>query len=328
MWEAVQARLALLELWSTRRLPRRRGQREVWEWLAELSWTRTGTRRGELRLDPAHVGHVERLLGEVWPGWEAASNALVVAALPPTPKGWSALEDQRRAETVGDVPERLNQRTAVAQVAGHSKATLTPARRAALGEVEVTRDGSVRLRPPAGLMVRRGALSLHGEHVAAVLGEVAITDRAFRDGVELEGPIRALWLVENLGAFQDVVAPDGWLVAHVAGWDTATVARLLRKLARVPAVHFGDLDPNGLRIFRHLREIRPDLRWLVPEFWAEWMPERAQAGAWPETLDLEGVPPLVRRLAAGGWWLEQEAIVLDPRLEAAAEGMLEGNGGH
>lgn len=317
MWERVEDRLALLELLSTARLPRRRSQQDAWTLLAEQDWTRTATRRDELVLDERHRGSIGAVLDRVWPDWREVDRALADSGRPPTPKGWEALRDAERAAQLGALPDRLNRRTAAAAVAPHSKATLTPARLAALGEAELTRDGSVRLRPPAGLILRRGDHALDAAHVASILGEVAISERAFRDGLEIVGPIEALLLVENLGAFQDLAQPKGWLVAHVAGWDTATVVSLLRMLAHVPVVHFGDLDPNGLRIVRHLRTVRPDLRWAVPAFWEEWVPDRALAGAWPEDLDVSDAPSVVQRLAADGLWLEQEGIVLDERLPAA-----------
>lgn len=321
MWQRLEERLALLELLRVGRLPRRRAQDEPWTWLAALDWTRTGTRRGELVLDERHRDDVVGLLDRVWPEWREADRRLAAYGSPPTPKGWEALRDAERAAGLGELPDRLNRRTAAAAVAPHSKAPLTPSRRSALGDAEVTHDGSVRLRPPAGLVLRRAGRSLGAVEVADVLGEVAISERAFRDGVELVGPIEALLLVENLGAFQDLAPPDGWLVAHVAGWDTATAARLLRHLAAVPVVHFGDLDPNGLRIVRHLRGLRPDLRWAVPAFWEEWVPDRALPGAWPSDLEVGDAPPLVRRLAEEGRWLEQEGIVLDPRLPQALGGL-------
>jgi hypothetical protein len=135
-----------------------------------------------------------------------------------------------------------------------------------------------------------------------------------RDGVRLEGSIRALLLVENLGAYLDLEAPEGWVIAHVPGWDTATVRAFLDGLRGVPVVHFGDLDPNGLLIVEHLRRLCPELVWAVPEFWGEYVAERGLARSWPEELVLEESPALVRELAARGLWLEQECIVLDARL--------------
>jgi hypothetical protein len=222
------------------------------------------------------------------------------------------------------LPKRVNRRTAAAKVAPHSKASLGTRRMAALGDTEVTHDGVLRLRPIPGLVLRRGDEVLEADRVARVLGEVALTDRALRDGVRLEGSIHALLLVENLGAYLDLEAPEGWVVAHVPGWDTATVRVFLDGLRGVPVVHFGDLDPNGVLIVEHLRRLCPGLVWAVPEFWGEYVAERGLSRAWPEELALESAPPLVRDLAMRGLWLEQECIVLDERLSQSLRDLISG----
>lgn len=249
----------------------------------------------------------------------ARSAALTAIGLPPTPEGWGELEDARRAAALPTLPEQLNRRTAAALAAPHSKAALTERRQAALGETRATHDGTVRLRPPRDLVARtrRGAVDLAA--VAGVLGEVAIPERAFMEGLGFEGAMRAVLLVENLGAWRDLPALDGWLLAQVPGWDTATAARLLECVAQVPVVHFGDLDPNGVRIFQHLRAQRADLRWFVPGFWGELVERYGRPASWPKELDLAGAPELVRVLAERGLWLEQERIVVDARVAGALE---------
>jgi hypothetical protein len=314
MWEREEDRLALLELLVLGRLRRRAGQREAWDVLEPLRWTRATGRRDELMLVGGHEGDLVAVLDRSWPGWKETREELEAEGLPPTPKGWQELQDRRRAARLGELPDRLNKRTATSAVAPHSKAGLGERRRAALGSTEITHDGSVRLRPPAGLRVVRGSVVLDAVQLAGVLGEVVITERAFRDGTRLEGQVEALLLVENLGPYQDLEPPSGWLVAHVPGWDTRTVRVLLEGLAGVPVVHFGDLDPAGLRIVQHLRGFCPGLRWAVPEIWGEYVEERALVGRWPEGVDLAGAPVLVRELARRGLWIEQEVIALDPRL--------------
>jgi hypothetical protein len=175
------------------------------------------------------------------------------------------------------------------------------------------------LRPPAGLVARttQGVVDLAA--IANVLGEVAIPERAFLDGLQLEGELRAALLVENLGAWRDLPRPAGFLLAHVPGWDTATVVHLLDRVAHVPVIHFGDLDPNGVRIYLHLRDRRPDLRWFVPAFWAELVDSYGLRAPWPADLDLSAAPALVRDLAARGLWLEQERLVLEHRIGEALE---------
>jgi len=152
-----------------------------------------------------------------------------------------------------------------------------------------------------------------------VFGEVAITERALLDGTVLLGEVAAVLLVENLGPYLDLEAPDGWLIAHVPGWDTATVRRFLAQLPKLPILLFGDLDPAGVRIARHLQQTYQQLIWTVPQFWNEYIEKRALKGKWPHDIDLSEAPLLVQELYRRGLWLEQEVICMDPRLRPALE---------
>jgi hypothetical protein len=322
MWQSSAGRLALLELLVRGRLKRRRMQAVEWDLLAELPWVKRTGKRDELGLVESRRRELVALLDRVWPAWGEGLAALTARGLPPTPDAWTALEDARRAEGLLALPEQLNRRTAAALVAPHSKATLTDRRLAALGETQATHDGSVRLRPPKGLVARTAQGVVDLSQIAAALGEVSLPERALRSEFMLDGPMQAVLLVENLGAFCDLPSLDGWLLVHVAGWDTATTARLLECLVGIPAVHFGDLDPNGVRIVQHLRAIRQDLQWFVPSFWEEFVDAKGLSGRWPDDLDIGAAPELVRRLAARAIWLEQEPIVLDSRTPIALEALL------
>lgn len=322
-WETQEARLALLELLVRGGLKRRQAQASAYDLLAELPWTRATGRRDELSLVEERRPQLRELIERVWPAWSRALAELTARGLPPTLDGWNRLGDVRRAEEMVATPALLNRRTAAALVAPHSKAALTERRLLALGETSTTHDGILRLRPPLGLVARSRTGVADLSAIAGVLGEAAIPERAFREGLALEGPLRAVLLVENLGAWRDLPALEGWLLAHVPGWDTATVMHLFAHLAEVPAVHFGDLDPNGARIFLHLREQRADLHWFVPSFWADLIESHGRPVQWPEELDLGGLPELVRELAARSLWLEQETIVLDPRILVALEALLQ-----
>lgn len=319
MWETSASRLALLELLARGTLKRRGAQAAAFDALAELPWTRATGRRAELRLVEGRRPELVALLERLWPAWREALVALTAEGLAPTPEGWGRVLDARRAAGLPELPARLNRRTAAALAAPHTKATLTARRQAALGATEATHDGTVRLRPPAGLVARgrQGVVDLGA--VARVLGEVALPERAFLDGLQLEGELRALLLVENLGAWRDLPAPAGFMLAHVPGWDTATAAQLLDCVPGLPVLHFGDLDPQGARIYQHLRQRCPELRWFVPAFWAELMDSHGLPARWPAALDLSSAPALVRELAARGLWLEQERLVLDRRVGEALE---------
>jgi hypothetical protein len=223
MWERDEDKLALLELLEAGRIRRRAAQSEAHAILAELPWTRRTGRRDELELIPERRDDLVELLDRVWPSWKPDSQALAALKFRPTPADWRRLQDVLRAQEVAKLPSRLNRRTAASMVAPHSKAGLSSIRRAALGETTTTRDGIVRLRPPPGLAFARGKALLDAAALADVLGEIAITERALLDGTSLIGTVPAVLLVENLGPFQDLNPPEGWLLAHVPGWNTATV---------------------------------------------------------------------------------------------------------
>ncbi len=322
MWQTPEERLALLELLARGSLKLRRAQATSYHALAELPWTRATGRRDEIALVGERRPELVALINRVWREWGETLADLTARGLPPTPEGWSKLQDARRAEGFPRIPQQLNRRTAAALAAPHSKATLTERRRAALGNVATTHDGSVRLRPPRGLLARthRGVADLAA--VAEVLGEVSIPERAFNEDLTLEGSIRAVLLVENLGAWRDLPALEGWLFVHVAGWDTPTVILLLDRVGRVPLIHFGDIDPNGARIFVHLRKRYPDLIWFVPSFWRDLVDSKALRAEWPDDLDLRDAPDLVRDLAQRGLWLEQEPLVIESRTASALEALL------
>ena len=216
-------------------------------------------------------------------------------------------------------PARMNRRSAAAMSAPGAKSALTAPRRAALGATEVVDDGIVRVRPPPGMLVRNRERVLHVDDIVDVLGEITISDRALRDGTRLEGPVAAILLVENLGPWRDMPQPEGWMLIHTPGWDTATVRLLLGTFSGVPMLHFGDLDPNGVRIYRHLVAHIGGLGWFVPPFWRDFVPMFGRPCVWPADLDLGDAPALVQELAASGAWLEQETVVFDERLGAALE---------
>jgi len=324
MWACEAHWLALLELWARGRLRRRKAQADAWDELALLPWTRRTSRRDELALEERCRPELASLLDRSFPAWRETLAACERRGLPPDVLGWKDLQQaRRRAGLSTKLPGRLNRRTAAAAVGAHSKSTLGARLRGSLGPVEVTRDGLIRLRPSPGLLVGRDGTLWRAEDLARCLGEVALTERALRDGTVIAGVRpRALLLVENVGFYIDVPVPEGWLAAHVPGWNTATIRILLEALPDVPVVHFGDLDPNGARIVAHLQSLRPDLIWAVPPFWEEQVPLRGRRKAWPPGLDLVGAPPLVRRLAAEGIWLEQEVLALDARVPEYLEGLL------
>ena len=215
--------------------------------------------------------------------------------------------EKRSAHTIRFLDPEWESIEAYAETRG-----LTDRRRQALGDVEMTRDGIVRVRPNVGLILERGDSSIDASTLASLAGEVVLNERALTSGTVVAGhrPAAAL-LVENLGPYLDVQVSEDWMIIHVPGWNTATVKHVLDQLGSVPLVHFGDLDPEGVEIVTHLRRSYPRLRWAVPTFWKEYVPERARRKRWPEDIALDGAPALVHELKQSSLWLEQETIVLD-----------------
>lgn len=311
MWTSQAHRTALLELWSTGRLRRRKRWSEAWDWLDRQTWTRQLGRHDVLALTQTGAGELESLLERAWPAWRETVQALEAEGLSADERGLDEFERGRHAVEL-DLPARVNVRNLAAQ-AGEAPAGVT-----------VTSDGIVRLRPSAGLRLARQDREQDAADLAGLLGEVVLSERALLDGTRLAGTLpRAVLLVENRGPFVDLPAPADWLVAHVPGWDTSALALLLRTLPpEVPVLHFGDLDPKGVRLMRELQELRPGLRWCVPAFWEAHL-ERAPRCEWPRRLVHDEDPALLRKLATRGLRLEQELVVLDPRLPAALEEALE-----
>lgn len=110
-WRTPAERLALLELLVRGTLKKRRAQTETWDALAELPWVERTGRRDELGLVEHHRGELVGLLDRVWPEWGHALAALTARGVPPTPRGWAALEDATRAASLSALPERRIRRT-------------------------------------------------------------------------------------------------------------------------------------------------------------------------------------------------------------------------
>lgn len=282
MWDRQEHKLALLELIATGKLRKRRSQMIAWEWLVQLSWTRESGRRDEIALDDCRASEGKRLLDQVWPDWPDVLAELRSAGLPVSERGWRQLQDVERARLAAGLPPRLNRRTALAQVGGHSKTTLSRTLHASLASTDLTHDGTVRLRPSSGLEITSGNTAVKADVIVSLLGEVILTERSLLAGTYFGGVLpRCLLTVENLGPYLDINVPADCLVAHVPGWNTRTIRMVFDLLPAVTCLHFGDLDPNGVRIIRHLRELRPMIKWLVPEFWSAQITARGLKAEWP-----------------------------------------------
>jgi hypothetical protein len=64
----------------------------------------------------------------------------------------------------------LNRRTALAQIGGHSKTTLSRTLEESLVETDLTHDGTVRLRPSSGLKVCCNDIVIEANILSSLLG--------------------------------------------------------------------------------------------------------------------------------------------------------------
>ena len=326
-WNDPANRMAAVRLLREQRLIRGARTQEAVRHFEELGWVVQPPRGPEVALAPLAAPKLERLLGQVWAAWAQAASDLAAVGLPLTAEGLAELGRSRCLREIGpeSLPSRLHHKTLAALLTAHSKtglATLTLERHTG---IVATTDSVLRLRPSAGLalVLPDGTLAAC-DSAARVLGEVVVPERALLDGASLGGRLpQACLTVENLGAYVDLPKPPDLLAVHVPGWESPLTRQLLKSLPQnVPLHHFGDLDPEGLRIRRHLEEAlgRP-VGLFAPRFWLDYADSHGQAFAageeawgagdsWPEC-------PLVPALAAIGRWLEQEPIVTDPRMWAA-----------
>lgn len=83
------------------------------------------------------------------------------------------------------------------------------------------------------------------------------------DGARLGllGPVRYVLTIENYASFvrhvREVNAAHDGLVIYTGGFPARPILKQivrLAKLAAAPAFHWGDIDPGGVRIFRHLED--------------------------------------------------------------------------
>jgi len=112
--------------------------------------------------------------------------------------------------------------------------------------------GELRLKAFGSVIHRPNKLDLG--LVTASLGQVCIPGpQAARVQDFALGGIDFVLTSENLAPFQQISGPKG-LVLFCPGYNTGLSARWLRSLHKdCQWMHFGDFDPDGLRIFEQLR---------------------------------------------------------------------------
>lgn len=203
----------------------------------------------------------------------------------------------------------------------------------------LTDDDLLRLRPNRGLRLRfTDGAELDCTELARRFGELSVPQRMMDDGLQVAGePPVWIMTVENLGAYADLPAPPEALIVHQPGWNHRLARRFIALLPKaIPWWHFGDLDPEGIRIYESLVDLggvkdssntpRPCL--FLPAWWADYLNTHGMptVGTWPSASAMTDNNGLFGALRSRKASLEQEAILLDPRLVIALEELASAGG--
>jgi len=226
------------------------------------------------------------------------------------------------------LPARLNQACFYALWHGDSKhprsASLAEPLRA---DLTLTQDEVIRIRTlePLSLVDRHGQ-----QHdmtaVMALLGELALPERALGMLAAIGWQGAQIITVENKGAFIDYPLQPGQLLLFAPGRNTTLAKQLIPLLpVGVQWAHFGDLDQRGIDIAVELaRELqRPAMLWLPCEL-QPYLDHYARpvrtfatdSGKVPWRSDEKGARdalPWLDKLITDGTWLEQEVLILAAR---------------
>jgi hypothetical protein len=320
-WSCPDHPWTLLALLDAGQVTRNKANSALLDWLQRAGWVGQGGRRDLRVLVPGRRTEVESRLDVLWPQWRGELAALEREGFPHDPSGLRQL--RRRCLPLRQLPTQLHRKTWMARFGAHSKAG-SPDQQPPEG-ITLTDDDLLRLRPSRGLVLRLSdGTEQECAPCAALLGELVIPQWALNQGLALAGTApRWVMTVENLGAYLDLPAPAQALIVHQPGWNTRLAARLIAQLPHgLPWWHFGDLDPKGLEIFASLGDAVAKPRHFVPAWWQEYLETHGLKlkGDWPRSCacaeDIKH-QALVQRLSEMGLWLEQEAILLDPRLADA-----------
>jgi len=315
--------LALLEYGELRES---KANRAALMHMIDLGWCVRSSRSGTVSLTDLGKSRIPTLLNNLWPGWTLLRDRLKGVG---EPTSWDGIKNLMRKERVLEValPTMINRKTASACLGLHSKTGVSEALRNSLGSCRETTDQVLRLKACSGLTIRRGANVLDCDPLMTLLGEISIPERVFLDGFFLEGKLPdVVFTIENLGAYVDFpfeALKGRGVTILTPGKDTVLTIELLKRLPEKTAwLHFGDLDPEGVSIFEQINRRVPQVgRRFIPQFWEEQLGRPLGAGEkqWGVLPPAAASIPILKRLMDSGLWLEQEAILLDPRLSEAVE---------
>lgn len=292
----------------------------------KLRWAQLTRRKNIVTITDLGREAIPVFLTNQWHEWREYCEAVLDAGHALSVDGIRLFEQQRKASGLV-LPQVIHHKTLAAICGRHSKSGVSKSLEKTAEETLITTDQMLRLKANKGLIVSYASGKLDCDITMDAFGEVAIPERAFINGLKLEGTLpKVVMTVENRGSYVDFPIKDNSLMLiNCPGDDTSLAIMLLNLLPpEIPCYHFGDIDPKGLAIAERLKiSIRQRVSLFIPPFWKEYV-EELYTGAkdWSSCDISAGVPVVVRQLAKEGKWLEQERIMLDDRLAEEAANII------
>ena len=110
------------------------------------------------------------------------------------------------------------------------------------------------------------------DRLMAVFGEVVIPERAWQDIKQIDTlKSRVIVSVENKGAFVDFPATSQATLLFLPGDNTGPLEQVTSRMPHQALIHFGDLDPQGIQIYRNLTDQCPGIHHFVPSYAEEYL---------------------------------------------------------
>lgn len=272
-------------------------------------WIEPASRAQEWTVRPEASAGLQARLAALLPSWREDVAQLSQHGLDATdPRSYHALAALKTPHTGQGLVHRKVWNASTA--ADSKKSSLLPT------SATLTDDWCLRGRVNCKTVLG----TLHGgidlEQMTSALSEFSIPERGWLSATGLRGELPDYVVtVENLGPLVDLPMPSRTMILFSQGAAGTAATQMLKALPNAVWLHFGDLDPAGIRIAMRLaRTAHRPLQLYVPSFAREYMSRMLPARQkWP-TLEIDA--PFVQELAEAQTWIEQELFLFDPRLPA------------
>lgn len=327
----IEKLMPYLRILNEKRLTVNKSSKAAAEHLLSLRWAVSARQKSFVELTDKGLEFIPEYITNQWEGWREYQSRLVEAGFDFNIEAVKELERREKLLTV-NLPKRIHHKTLAAILGIHSKTGISKSLSDKLTETTITTDQSLRFYANQGMTLNLASgKSIDCDCIMDAIGEIALPERTFLDGIRVSGARpKAVFTIENRGSFIDFPRTNkDILVIHVPGNDLDLARRLLMLVPpSVPVIHFGDLDPKGLDIFRCLsNSSHQKVSIFVPAWWEDhYNKSFSKPKMWPQEAFWAKKIPIVNRLIEDGRWLEQEKIALDPRLREEIEVAMRGTG--